>query len=794
MAFHLPRNPTNNCLLAPISTPTFVLSLPLTITRSPVLLKSHQNRPILVSRKRQRRANFSAVTDVEPPAPQQKTEQNLAAENSKLDLLLEPRDKRRYVFFGGKGGVGKTSTSASVAVRCADAGLSTLVISTDPAHSLGDALRYDLSDGCIHQVDDTIPLYAIESDTRQAVDKFRQLVASLKSTGSSSDSAKEDTVTEKDIDKKGDPSGWAAVAERLGLQEFSDVLETIPPGADELIALVAVLDLVETENPDLSFDRIIIDTAPTGHTLRLLSFPDFLDKFLSQALSLRRKLASARGVIGTVSNLFMGGRKQNVDGALDAAADRVSAYRDKMIALAQLFRDPSRSEFVVVTIATGLAVAESRRLIDKLWDEGIWVRHVVVNQLVPPEREDVLNRYLERVRKGQAREISFATEQIADEYGLTVSLVPRFDSEVRGVYGLQALAKVAFREPKRASYSPLFDTSMRATSENDTKGCQFVFVGGKGGVGKTSLSAALGTALAAEGLKTLVLSTDPAHSIGDAFQQSVDGGGAVEIVGAEGELYAMEVDSEGAVKDFQRLAREYVSEGRRGVGADIARKLGLEDFANLLDNAPPGIDELVALTEVIELVKFGDFDRVIVDTAPTGHTLRLLSFPEFLESFLGKIIRLKQRLDKGIEALKSVLGRREGSADAVDRAAKGVDRLRKNMGELRELVADDSRTQFAIVTVPTGLAMAESERLAKSLKKDGVAVNNLIINQVVPEGEGTAFVNRVVSEQVVCLKQVAEICKQWGLVTVRAPFFDTEVRGVYGLRAMAGSLFTKPEE
>lgn len=791
MAFRQYTN-SNYCLSASVPIPTFVCSVPLTLTKSPVLLKSHIPS-ILVPRKRQRqRVNFLAVANVEPPAPQQKTEQTSAAENSKLDLLLEAPDKRRYIFFGGKGGVGKTSTSASVAVRCADAGLSTLVISTDPAHSLGDALRYDLSDGRIHQVDDTIPLYAIESDTRQAVNRFRELVASLKSPDSSTDSTKE-VVTEKDIDKKGDPSGWAAVAERLGLQEFSDVLETIPPGADELIALVAVLDLVETENPDLSFDRIIIDTAPTGHTLRLLAFPDFLDKFLSQALSLRRKLASARGVIGTVSNLFMGGRKQNVDGALDAAAGRVSAYRDKMIALAQLFRDPSRSEFVVVTIATGLAVAESRRLVDKLWDEGIWVRHVVVNQLLPPERDDMLNKYLERVRKGQAREISFATEQIADEYGLSVTLVPRFDSEVRGVYGLRALANVAFREARRASYDPLFDTSLYATGTNDTKGCQFVFVGGKGGVGKTSLSAALGTALAAEGLKTLVLSTDPAHSIGDAFQQSVDGGGVVEVEGAEGELYAMEIDSEGAVKEFQRLAREYVSEGRRGVGVDIARKLGLEEFASLLDNAPPGIDELVALTEVIELVKFGDFDRVIVDTAPTGHTLRLLSFPEFLESFLGKVIRLKQRLDKGIEALKSVLGRREESTDAVNRAAKGVDRLRKNMGELRELVADDSRTQFVIVTVPTGLAMAESERLAKSLKKDGVAVNNLIINQVVPEGEGTAFVNRVVSEQDVCLKQIADICNQWSLASVQVPFFDTEVRGVYGLRAMAASLFSKSQ-
>lgn len=734
---------------------------------------SRRRRTPTISRKRLRAVpRVVAVADVGSTAAAE------TASAPNLDTLIAQRDRRRFIFFGGKGGVGKTSSAAAVAIECADAGLNTLVISTDPAHSLGDALRVDLSDGKVRKVDPDLELYAIESDTREAVQQFRSLVASLNAPATNADNG--------DDSGKG---GWSSVAEKLGLQEFSEVLETIPPGADELIALVSVLDLVQEENPDVSFDRVIIDTAPTGHTLRFLAFPDFLDKFLTQALALRGRLNSAKGLIGNVTKMFMGwDKKVDMNQALEKASKRVAIYRDKMIELSELFRDPERTEFVVVTIATELAVAESKRLIQKLWDEGIWVRHVVVNQVLPKGNGIAIGKYLDQVRKGQAREISFATEQIADEYGLSVSIVPRFDTEVQGIYGLEAMGNIAFKENRRKVYGRLFDEDACVSKGSES---QFVFVGGKGGVGKTSISAALGTKLAAEGFKTLVLSTDPAHSLADGLQTSLEGGSPVSIeLPEEGELFAMEIDTEGAIASFQALAKDFVREGSGGVGRDLARKLGLEEFASLLDNAPPGIDELVALTQVIDLVKFGDFDRVVVDTAPTGHTLRLLSFPEFLDQFLGKVMRLKKRLDSAIETLRNVLGRKE-SADAVDRAAQGVSRLRENMAALRELVADHSRTQFVIVTAPTGLAMAESERLVESLRKDKVLVRNLVINQVIPDGSAEKFVERIVDGQDRCIEELKEAGEDKGIVMTQVPYFDVEVRGVYGLRAMAGTMFSR---
>lgn len=731
----------------------FIVSTPLP-TRAPVLQRiSTRPRRWRVARVHAVRAVAGVVgTDV-------------TAADAGLDSLLEPRDVRRYIFFGGKGGVGKTSSAAAAAVKMADEGLVTLVISTDPAHSLGDALRVELSGGGVVKVSEG--LYAVESDTRDAVEEFRELVAALS-------------------EGRGE-EGWKGVANKLGLSEFGDILETIPPGADELIALVRVLNLVEKGDAGISFDRIVIDTAPTGHTLRLLAFPDFLDSFLTQALALRRKLDSASGMVGNVTKMFLGGAAAQIDvnSALEVASVRVAAYRDRMMELSELFRDPARAEFVVVSIATVLAVEESKRLIAKLWDEGIWVRHVVANQVLPEGDDDMLNKYLKQLRKGQAREISFAAEEIADEHGLAISTVPRFDTEVRGVYGLRALGTLAFAGSRCDNYGVLMRADAGVASGRES---QFVFVGGKGGVGKTSISAAMGVTLADRGLKTLVLSTDPAHSLADALGVGLDGGAPVPIEATNGNLYAMEIDTAGAVAEFQALVQDFTADGRRGVGADIARKLGLDEFAALLNNAPPGIDELVALTQVMDLVKYGDFDRVVIDTAPTGHTLRLLSFPAFLDNFLGKLVRLKQRLDSTIDTLRSVLGRK-GTADAVDKAAKGVARFRQNMLELSDLIGDETRTQFVIVTVPTGLAMAESERLIKALKKDGVLTRNLIINQVITDDSAASFVGRIVGGQERCLEELEQAGADKNIKITRVPFFDVEVRGLYGLRAMAANMF-----
>jgi len=680
--------------------------------------------------------------------------QSEPAQESGLATLLQSKD-RRFVFVSGKGGVGKTTSSASLAVGFADAGLKTLILSTDPAHSLGDCLDIDLSSGEIVKVSDKLD--ALECDTAEAVAEFQKTLSTLKDVNPG--------------ENGGDISAAKDIGEKLGLTEFGEVFSTLPPGADEFVALAKVLRLAG-EEADGGYERVVIDTAPTGHTLRLLAFPDFLETFLEKATALRKRLDTARKALNTVSSVL--GSKSLSEEALIKASDRVDKYRMRMKELSDMLRDPTKTEFVVVAIPTKLSSAETKRLLSSLLDEGIWVRNLIVNQLVT---ETVSDTYLEHVVQGQMKNLHRAEESFKDYH---INKVYRFDMEVRGVYGLRSFASVAFPPAQHEEQWPgLFSDSSQG---------KFVFVGGKGGVGKTSTSASMGVKLADEGLKTLVISTDPAHSLADALDVSLSGE-PTPIEGTQGNLFAMEIDTKKAVGEFKELVEQFVQKGS-GLGADLARRFGVDEFSGILENTPPGVDELVALTQVVSLVKSGNFNRVVVDTAPTGHTLRLLAFPEFLDGFLGKVLRLKKRIDNLVNSVKNIFSGEK--KNDVDSAAQRIERFRTNMVELKNMLEDSERTQFCVVTIATDLAMAESERLVESLKKDDVVVNNIIVNQLIPPNATASYMKRRFKEQEQCLQELQALGDEdFPLSIVRVNYFDEEIRGVEKLQKMSKILFGK---
>lgn len=272
---------------------------------------------------------------------------------------------------------------------------------------------------------------------------------------------------------------------------------------------------------------------------------------------------------------------------------------------------------------------------------------------------------------------------------------------------------------------------------------KYYMVGGKGGVGKTSLSSSLAVKFATAGHHTLLVSTDPAHSLSDSLAQDVTGGLPVAVEGTDGMMYAMEVDPDQAKAEFTAFAKQAdVSAGAKdfmssvGLGG-LADQLGDLKLGELLDTPPPGLDEGIAIAKVVQFIKdekYAKFTRIVFDTAPTGHTLRLLSLPDFLDASIGKIVRLRQKLTSAGDAVKSLFGVAD---EAQDEAVVKLERLKAQLQEVKDLFRNEDTTEFVIVTIPTVLGISESGRLLAELRKERVPARRLVVNQIINvTGEG----------------------------------------------------------
>jgi arsenite-transporting ATPase len=227
---------------------------------------------------------------------------------------------------------------------------------------------------------------------------------------------------------------------------------------------------------------------------------------------------------------------------------------------------------------------------------------------------------------------------------------------------------------------------------------------GKGGVGKTTLAAATAAALAGRGRKTLVVSTDPAHSLGDAFGMLL----TAEPAEVDAGLHAVQVDSRSLVDDVWQDLRGLLRTALAGAGID---SLDAEELTVL-----PGVDELLALTEVQRLAENGPWDTVIVDCGPTAETLRLLALPEAVSSYLTKLFGRSAKL--GIR-------RWNGVTDSVRQLATHLE-------SLRALLTDPSITTVRLVLTPERVVVAEARRTLSSLALRGIRVDGLIANRLMP--------------------------------------------------------------
>lgn len=707
------------------------------------------------------------------------------------------------VFVGGKGGVGKTTVSSALAVSLASSfenDLKVLVVSTDPAHSLGDALDEDLRKGMGQPIPMTDPLTggrlsACEVDASEALEEFRENLEAF------------------DLDRLADALGVSpGVLEDLGLGEFSGLLQNPPPGLDELVALSNVLGADSVAG---DYDVVVVDTAPTGHTLRLLALPQFLDGLLGKLIKLRMKLT---GLTSSLKAFFGDSQAQQQAKAIDDAANKLEAFRSKMSRMQQRLQDYTKTSFVVVTVPTKLGVAESERLVSELTSQKVSVTDIVVNQcvgdIVNANDEDasaatLIENYYERRKAGQNRWIEALQETIdkvsaSEEFksngstddAIALTKVPFFDVELVGVPALAYVGSQCFMD--QPSFSHLMN--------DHDDGTKMIVCGGKGGVGKTTTSSSLAVSMAAKGRKVALISTDPAHSLGDAIDMNLSGGKLMDcpLIGvppSDGSLSVMEIDPSSAIADFKGVVDKLIAGDDKGDSGDSTMRNTLRELEEVFNTLPPGTDEVVALAKIVNLVKKGGFDRIVLDTAPTGHTLRMLSTPGFLAELIDRLLAVSDKVNSNpaVKMLIASSARADDIDSAQAMARSALLSFQLQMYDLEDLIADPDQTEFLIVTVPTELAVRESRRLLNDLTFEApempIKVRNVVVNQVLSSdgSDVKTFLDHVQQTEAKSTEGIEKLASSLPKppTVTKASYLDTEPRGVFGLKVLADELLAE---
>ena len=299
---------------------------------------------------------------------------------------------------------------------------------------------------------------------------------------------------------------------------------------------------------------------------------------------------------------------------------------------------------------------------------------------------------------------------------------------------------------------------------------RYLFFGGKGGVGKTTAASATALFLLHNSKRNdsiLLFSTDPAHSLSDSLDVKV-GNRLVDVKVFRGaRLVAYEMDASLALERFRAAHGEVLAEiAERGTLLDE------EDINQLLNLSLPGLDEVMSLFELSEVDRAGNYTRIVVDTAPSGHTSRLLRLPEVFE----RIVRTLDLMGEKHRYMIEQFARRRAPLDQVELFLRD---LNARIASVRRLLYDSQQTSFSLVTIPEAMSFRETQRYLELLKEQGVPVRDLIVNRVEQEHEGCEYCHARVLGQKKWLKEITRAFR--GLEFHYVPLQAQEVRGLEAL-------------
>jgi len=594
-----------------------------------------------------------------------------------------------YLFFSGKGGVGKTTMAAATAVYKAGMGKKTLIISTDPASNLGNIFEKTIG----HRIVDLAPnLYAMEIDPDAATEDYREKVIG--------------------------PMRGVLPADIMNVMEeqFRSACTV------EIAAFDRFTDFLTNDE----YDVIVFDTAPTGHTIRLLELPIDWSRHIEESSK-----GSGQTCLGPVSSIQ--GSKEKYDNAIKA------------------MRDAAKTRFYMVMKPEKTSQAEAVRAHDELKSLEINNFEIIINGIIP---EDAVNgKYgkLVEAQKGHIQSIGRALPYPTRKVNLQ-------GGEVKGLENIRAFSKIVYDGGGRLNVAfhkePAFDKfsgngSMRSLIKRKLDH-RIIIVTGKGGVGKTVAACALASRLAKEGNRTLLVTTDPAAHIGYVLDEKI-GDTVAPLKGVPG-LHAARIDQKKSVENYK--AKILADAEKTGYSGDmiLALKEELES---------PCTEEMAVFEEFSRLIDGGDFDYVVFDTAPTGHTLRLLELP--------------YDYAKQVEMMVNVKGDAEFTSDA-----------KKKLEDLVSNLKNKDFCSFFLVFYPEYTPIFEAKRSLDDLKLAGIDVQAVIANNILDPNPASEFFTGRYNMQQHYLKVADE---QFRLPMFKIKMFDEEINGISKLKWVEEELF-----